>query len=290
MMRARFRHAAFTRAPIWLSRGRLANGHGPGAIQTTQRTITLPDLPDALDGLRIAHLSDLHVGDLFKPEHLPRLVELCHALEPDLIAVTGDFVDLSLHRCLRPVVEAMTELAAPMGVHFCIGNHDYLDDGPRLVRRFHKAGLNLMVNQAVSFEAKGHRVTIGGIDYSDREHELAHMVRQTAKHGLSHGKPDLHLLLSHHPHAFDEASHHGVNLTLSGHTHGGQLVLRPRNDRRDSFGLGNLSFRYPGGLYQRGPSYLYVTTGVGSWFPLRVRCPAEIACLTLRSGPILPGP
>lgn len=275
---------------MWLSRGRLADGHGPSAVQCTQRTVTLADLPDELDGLRIAHLSDLHVGELFKAEHLPQIVKACHDLKPDLIAVTGDFVDLSLRRTLRPIIEAMSDLSAPLGVHFCLGNHDYLDDGPRLVRRFHKAGLNMLVNQSVSLQARGRRVTIGGIDWCDRETDMPQLVRHTVRAGLRHGKPDLHLMLAHHPHAFDEAARHGIDLTLSGHTHGGQVILRPTNGSRRSLGLGNLAFRYPGGLYQRGQSFLYVTTGVGAWFPLRVRCPAEIACLTLRSGPDLPQP
>ena len=84
----------------------------------------------------------------------------------------------------------------------------------------------------------------------------------------------------------DAACRHGLDLTLSGHTHGGQLLLSNHRGRKGSIGLGSLAFQYPRGLYRRGDHHLYVTSGVGSWFPWRVRCPAEIACLVMRRQPV----
>ncbi len=231
--------------------------------------------------MRVTHLSDLHVGPVLAPKDLPRIVALANQLDGDLVAVTGDFVDLSL-TVLEPVIHALQQLRAPLGVWLVPGNHDYLDDGPELIRRFQKAGLNLLLNRAESIKARGAPVLVAGVDFPHKKKQLgSHLVR--AFHRAPR-RPEsaLRLLLSHHPDAFDWAGRHDVDLTLSGHTHGGQLVLARTGGKRGSIGLGSLGFKYPHGLYRRDRHFLYVTSGVGSWFPLRVQCPAEIASLTLR--------
>ncbi|MCX5660023.1 MAG: hypothetical protein NTW19_09915, partial [Planctomycetota bacterium] len=213
----------------------------------------------------------------------------------DLIAVTGDFVDLSLD-VLDEVIAALRSLEAPLGVHLVMGNHDYLDDGPQLIRRFREAGLGLLLNESIDIPHNGCRISVAGIDFHHRPAGLARHVHRTLGAVRRRNEPDLSLLLAHHPDAFDFACRHHVDLTLSGHTHGGQLVFSNLRGKKGSIGLGSLAFRYPRGLYQRGHCHLYVNSGVGSWFPLRVNCPAEIACLTLRcqptgldtSGPIQP--
>lgn len=284
-MRARIRHAAFTRAPVWLSRGKLAEVDPRQCPARTCRNLVLPELPDALDGLKIAHISDLHIGHLITPAHLPRIVEMTAAIQGDIVAITGDFVDFT-HDVLDDVIAALQKLSAPLGVWMVPGNHDYLEDGPALVKRFRQAGLNLLLNETRMLDHEGNRIALGGIDWCQGVAEMESAVRTTATAMNGHGNTDLRILLAHHPHAFDEAVRCGVHVTLSGHTHGGQVMLSNRRGRKGSIGLGSLAFRYPQGLYQRGHHYLYVTSGVGSWFPLRVRCPAEVACLTLRSGPI----
>lgn len=281
-MRARIRHAAFTQAPVWLTQGRISRVRADRGLTVTQRSLVLPDLPDALDGLKITHLSDLHIGQLTTIAHLPQIIETAKQCEGDLIAVTGDFVDLSLN-VLDDVIDALARLEAPLGVYMVPGNHDYLSDGPEFVRRFRGAKLKLMLNEAVNVARDGKTISVAGIDYADKPHQLARMVHRTIRVTRSSTKSDLSLLLAHHPDAFDQAAKQGVDLTLSGHTHGGQFVLSNKRGKKGSIGLGSLAFRYPRGLYQRGNSYLYVNSGVGSWFPLRVKCPAEVACLTLRS-------
>lgn len=281
-MRARLRHAAFTQAPVWLSRGRLSRVRPDRCLAMTQRSLVLPDLPDALDGLKITHLSDLHIGQLTTPAHLPHIIEAAKQCEGDLIAVTGDFIDLSLG-VLDDVIDALSKLEAPLGVYMVPGNHDYLTDGPELVRRFRGARLKLMLNESIKLERNGETIAVAGIDYADKPHRLARMVHRTVRAARADKKHGLSLLLAHHPDAFDQAAKQGVDLTLSGHTHGGQFVLSNKRGKKGSIGLGSLTFQYPRGLYQRGNSFLYVNSGVGSWFPLRVKCPAEVACLTLHS-------
>lgn len=276
-----------TRIPLRLSGGRVIRLRSIRRLRVVDRMIRLPTLPQALDGLKIAHISDLHIGELVTPDRLPGIIDTTNRLGADLIAVTGDFVDLSLN-VLAEVINAMTQLAAPLGVYLVPGNHDQLEDGAELVRRFRSAGLNMLVNEAVALAHHGCRIHIAGIDFHHRASELDRLVGRATSHlagRTDRPRPDLQLMLAHHPHAFDAAWHRGVDLTLAGHTHGGQLVLSTWRGRKGSIGLANFRFRYPRGLYRRGNHYLYVTSGVGSWFPLRLRCPAEIARLTLRNMP-----
>lgn len=241
----------------------------------------LPDLPDALDGLKITHLSDLHIGKLTTPQHLPRILDICDGLQGDLIAITGDFIDLS-QSVLVDVIDALKKLEAPLGVYLVPGNHDYLENGPKLVRAFRNAKLNLLMNKSVTIEHRDAKITVAGVDYGHAKNTRASLVRSTMENALKQGPTDLKILLAHHPDAFDEACRYGVDMTLSGHTHGGQLILKHTNGKRGSIGLGAMAFKYPRGLYQRGGKHLHVTSGVGSWFPLRVQCPSEIVSLTLR--------
>ncbi len=283
-VKAKLRHAALTTMPIWLSGGRLTKTRSVNHIQIIERTLGLDNLPDALDGLRITHLTDMHIGSLVKPDRLAGIVESTNALAGDLIAVTGDFVDLSL-KVLDDVVAAMAMLRAPLGVYFVPGNHDYLDNGPKLIAGFRSAGLRMLMNESTTLEHRDQRIVISGIDYPHKKSEMKTFVRAAMHEAPRHREQDLRILLSHHPNAFDTAIDHHVDLTLAGHTHGGQLVLTNHRGKKGSIGVGSLAHRYPRGLYQKGSHYLYVNSGVGSWFPLRVKCPAEIACLTLRCTP-----
>jgi uncharacterized protein len=168
-----------------------------------------------------------------------------------------------------------------MGCYFVLGNHDYLDDAVEVKRAFERAGLNLLLNSAVRLERHGRSISVGGIDWTESHEILDRYVRKTCRKMACDA--DLSILLSHHPHAFDAAHRHGVHVTLSGHTHGGQVLLSAKRGRKGSIGIANLGFRYTRGLYSRGNSHLYVSSGVGSWFPWRFRCPAEITKLELQS-------
>jgi hypothetical protein len=277
--RAAFRHALMTKAPIRLTGGRLAQVR-PGKMFTINgRTIQIPGLCDELCGLKITHLSDPHVGELITPAHLPHIVEAANNLGGDLIAVTGDFIDFS-NDVLPAVVEAMKQLTAPLGVYFVLGNHDYLDDAVEVKRAFRTAGLNLLLNDVLRVKHHDKQVCVGGVDWSEDPSVTDQLVARTAKRM---SPCELSILLAHHPHAFDAACKASVHLTLSGHTHGGQVLLSETFGKKGSLGLANFGFRYTRGLYQRDKSSLFVSSGVGSWFPLRFRCPAEITLLELQS-------
>ncbi len=284
-IKAKVRHAAFTAAPIWLSQGGITRRHERKDISVIHRDLFIPSLPAGLEGLKITHLSDLHIGKLTTPKQLTGIVEKANALESDLIAVTGDFLDLSC-KYLGEIVTQMHRLQAPLGVHMVAGNHDYLDNATQFIDTFRSAKLGLLLNQSVQVKRNGTAFIVAGIDYHDAPARTAAMVHRTLKGAEKHHPAaQLKLLLAHHPDAFDSAIRHGVALTLAGHTHGGQFVLSNSHGKKGSLGLGAMTFQYPRGLYRRGNNYLYVNSGVGSWFPMRINCPAEIAILTLRSAP-----
>lgn len=280
-LKARIRHAALTKMPVRLSGGRFSSNKTIQRLRVVEREINLPDLSPELDGMRIVHLSDMHIGDLVPAGRLPEMVEVVHSLSPDMVAVTGDLIDFE-HSVLQQVSDALASLEAELGVHIVLGNHDHLMDGDVVADHLRQAGLRLMVNQHTRLEFRGKPILLLGIDYAQRRCELRHNIALACRKA-DRREPALRILLSHHPDAFEAAQQYKIDLTLAGHTHGGQLVLLKNRSRKGSVGLGSLGFRYPGGLYRRADHYLYVTNGFGSWFPLRVNCPAEIACLVLKS-------
>lgn len=278
--RARLRHAALTHMPVRLTRGRVTRLKSVRRLAVVERRIYLPHLPEGLEGLRIGHVTDLHIGELVPPSRLPDIITAVRALKADLLALTGDFIDLK-QEVLDAVIPAIRQLEAPLGVWLVLGNHDHLVNGAELVRRFQEAGLRVLMGEHVVQGRDGASLVIGGIDFAHRMRELEQSVSRAFAKAPPVDEQSMRLLLAHHPHAFDAACRHDVDLTLSGHTHGGQVILASGGWRKGSLGLGNFGFRYTHGLYKRGYQYLYVSAGVGAWFPLRVRCPAEVACLTL---------
>lgn len=278
--RAALRHAVFTRAPNQLTGGLLSRVKPGRNFCVDRRTLLLDNLPDELCGLTITHLSDLHVGELLTPAHLPHIVHAVNSLASDLVAVTGDFIDYS-NDFLPAVVDAMVQLEAPLGVYHVLGNHDYLEDADGVKHAFAEAELNLLLDEAIRIEHHDRAITLGGCDWAGTRDRIARHVRKTARQMPQHR--DLSILLAHHPHAFDAACACGIDLTLAGHTHGGQMLLSHKLGAKGSIGLANLAFKYTRGHYQRGACNLFVSSGVGSWFPLRFRCPAEITVLELQN-------
>lgn len=264
------RNLMLTVLPDKLLGGRLRARHLRQPIEVTELELASPTWPRDFDGLRIAHLSDLHFGHLLGEERLEQAVEGVLALAPDLVAVTGDLVDLGSE--VAPLVfERLARLSAPLGVFVVLGNHDHLDHPRRIVRGARDAGLVPLVDE--SLRAGGRDgLLVAGIDWAKTAPACSERIRRC---GVA--RPDL--LLAHNPKAFVGAAERGVALTLSGHTHGGQLARR--GNRRH-----NLVFtqRLSAGHYHHGDSHLYVTNGVGAWFPLRINCPPEIALIEMRHG------
>ncbi len=273
----RLRHRASIKAFRWLSRKNIIKARPGERFRIQRHTVRIAGLPGELAGLTIAHLSDLHVGTIIRPEFLPSIVDKINAIGADLIANTGDLIDHD-NQYLAPTVEALAGLEAPLGVYHVLGNHDYRDDGPAVIDALRAAQLNVLVNEHHRVAHRGRHIAVAGIDWAQHPVNIAHLVDHAC--GQANGD-DFKLLLAHHPHALDPAAEHGVHLVLAGHTHGGQFVFRKNRHGRESIGLGNFKFRYAQGHYTRHRTHLYVTSGLGGSFPLRFRCPAEVGVLEL---------
>jgi predicted MPP superfamily phosphohydrolase len=238
-------------------------------------SVALSGLPPDLDGLRLALVSDLHVGSFTSGQTVKRVVEETSRLDADLVLLPGDLINNALAD-LSDALDAVSNMQSRHGAYLSIGNHDLLDDGVEFVRRV-KARASLLVNESRVVSIRGQRVQLLGLPWNRDEAGTAHAVRELAGQIAPGAFP---ILLAHHPHAFDTAATLGIPLTVSGHTHGGLLMLS------DGVGIGPLLFRYWSGLYRKpeaNGASLVVSNGVGNWFPLRIHAPAEIIQLTLRS-------
>ena len=269
-LRARIRHLVVTRAADRLTLGILGRRHRAQEIALREVELRVPGWPASRDGLRIAHLSDFHLGDLMPVGRAVEAVERIARRRPDLVACTGDVVDLDVDGC-EPLLEAMGAVQAPFGRFLVLGNHDHLHDAAELVAMAEVHGLRVPHGQVMRAGDAADPLLVGGVDWGRSIGVLDRAVDRLPR------APDL--LLAHNPKAFHAAARRGIPLTLSGHTHGGQVAFpgRPR---------ANLSFahRLSAGHYRRRDCALFVNVGAGAWFPLRLHCAPEVVLLTVRRG------
>jgi hypothetical protein len=253
-----------------------------GRFLVRRLRIALPRCPDRLKGLTITHISDLHVGRLLRPEHLPAVVEAANRLRSDLVVVTGDLVDHSID-FLQPAAEAVAQLEHRHGRFLVVGNHDLFDSPAKFVAEMNRREPGFLRDDLVKLQIGGEKVQIAGLFWShaDRSDGMSIGHDDRAFNALMMAEQDVFTIgLAHHPHAFDALAARGVDLTLAGHTHGGQFCVGiPRTGL--SISAGSLRFRYIRGQYRQGRSVLFVTTGVGNWFPVRLNAPAEIVQIQL---------
>ncbi len=268
-LRARIRHALFTVVPDRITGGRLRARHLSQPIELTKIAISQKGWPRAFDGLKIAHLSDFHFGHLATSDRIREAVTTANATRPDLVALTGDLVDLHANDSDLLFAE-LAQLHAPLGIYMVLGNHDHLHAPRQVVRAAMDSGVTVLMNATAEIVRGEERLVVGGLDWSNRIALDAARLRDLPV------AP--HLLLAHNPKAFASAIERGIPITLSGHTHGGQIARRTRPQHNLAF-----SHRFSSGLYEREGSRLIVTRGVGAWFPLRVHCPPEVVLLEVHT-------
>ncbi len=239
-----------------------------------QREILVPAWPKELDGLRIAQLTDIHVGIFLSEQRLREVVQIVNRLEPALVVLTGDFVSSS-HLFVEPCVRALAGLRAKFGVYASIGNHDvFTDSVPLLADGFRLNNIRLLYNEREVIPINGSHLNLVGIDFVRQDGRGYESVMK----GIAIEPPTI--LLSHQPNVFPMAAAQGIDLVLSGHTHGGQVKFELLGN---SLSPARLISRYIAGHYQIGPSRLYVSRGVGTTGPpVRINAPPEITILTLR--------
>jgi predicted MPP superfamily phosphohydrolase len=244
-------------------------------FRVVKREVHVAGLDARFDGLRIAQLSDLHIGTLTPRSWGLSWAAAANLHAPDLAVVTGDMVT-SGTEYHDHVADVVGTLRAVSGVFVSMGNHDYFGEGEPLVTLLRERGVQVLRNEGVVIERDGATLWLAAIDDTwTRRDDLARALR-----GCPAGTTTT-VLLAHDPERFDEAAEAGVDLVLSGHTHGGQIAV-PFLSR--FIGLANLAHRYRIGFYRRGRSTLYVHPGLGTTGPpLRLGVAPEVTILVLRA-------
>ncbi len=237
-------------------------------------SIVLPRLPAAFANFRIVQLTDIHVGPTIGRNFIESLVTRTNALQPDLIAITGDLVDGSVAELGR-LVAPLGQLRARHGVYFVTGNHEYYSGADAWVAYLRELGITVLRNERVTLERDGECLDIAGVDDPSGHNFAGHGADlPAALAGREPGRPVV--LLAHQPRAANEAAELDVDLQLSGHTHGGQIF--PFNL------LVKLQQPFVAGLHRLRNLSIYVSTGTGYWGPpMRLGIPAEISDITLHT-------
>jgi hypothetical protein len=250
----------------------------PFMIAVERQEVYLGKLPKALDRFRIVHLSDLHYGPMVDPRHLQRAIEIANELRPDMIALTGDYI--SQERAFAaPCAEIVGRLKASYGVYAILGNHDHWTDARLITDLFQAEGIRMLINEGVRIDVRGEAFWLAGVDDTMVGLEDLSLSMAGARAG------EFKLLLAHNPTILRRAARADVDLVLSGHTHGGQVTLRPEKNRS-----GKPRRRMLRGLGRRANTQIYVTRGLGTVvLPIRYGCPPEVTLLELRSVTSKPG-
>lgn len=253
---------------------------GLQSVTVKQLSITLNHLPQSLDGLRIVQITDLHIGALINGNWLRRIVNKVNILQPDLIVITGDLVDGSVEE-LRHHVAPIADLRAQHGTYFITGNHEYYSGVEQWCAHIDTLGVRILRNERVSITAGSNNesLDLAGVD-DWASHHFQGEGPNLAKALADRDPNKVLILLAHQPAAVHEAAMHGVDLQLSGHTHGGQIWPFTY--------LVYLQQPYSKGLYRYNDTktQIYVSPGTGFWGPpMRLGTSAEITHITLRSPP-----
>lgn len=230
--------------------------------------------PD-LRGLRIAQISDLHVGPTIRRGHVERVVERVMALKPDLIAITGDMADGTAAALARHM-EPLAGLLAPLGVYYVTGNHEYYWNAKDWLEKATELGFVPLINENRVVARGSAKLLVGGVPDEQGGHFLPGHEPDQRRAAATDDFVDFRLLLAHRPDGVPAAARAGFDLQLSGHTHGGQFFPA-------SLFIG-LFHKFSRGLYRHDDMQVYVNPGTGYWGPAhRFAVPSEITLLTLQA-------
>lgn len=236
-------------------------------LATITRDVPVSGLPPALDGLRVGLITDVHHSAMVPAEDVARAVRLVSAGDPDIVVLGGDYVSFADRRFMEPVAELLAPLAnARSGAFAVLGNHDDDREMPAALAR---RGFEVLKDQRTTLTLRGERLDLAGIRFwTKRAADIAQVLKGTG---------ETTILLAHDPRRLAEAAALDTQLVLSGHTHGGQVLVP---------GVGAIAGRkFPvlAGYATRDNTALFVSRGVGTvYVPIRINCPPEVGILTLR--------
>ena len=239
--------------------------YGRHGLEVTRTTVPVIGLPQALDGLRIGLLTDVHRSRWVSHEDVSRAATALMQERPDLIVLGGDYVTWGDREYVTASAEALAPLSAPHGVFGILGNHDDDRDMPAALS---SRGVTMLRDSRTRISIGGEPVDLVGIRYWTRKpSDIAPLV---------HGASGTVVLLAHDPRRLSEAAALGIPLVLAGHTHGGQVVLPIIG------AVAAQKFPVVAGIGRRQRTTMFVSRGVGTvYVPVRVNCPPEVAILTL---------
>jgi predicted MPP superfamily phosphohydrolase len=293
-----FRYAAYLAAsvPFFAATYGFATGRLKYKVQKVD--VPIANLPKELDGLKIVQLSDIHIGDFMPQDEVRRAVEMANELKADLAVVTGDFIS-DENDPLEACISELSKLHAPLGTWGCNGNHEiYAGAEDASQQLFSQHGMRLLRQENAQLEFHGGKFNLIGVDYQ-RDHMTPGphgTMLQSIEPLVSRDMPNI--LLSHNPNSFKRAAELGIELSLAGHTHGGQVKFEIVDH---SVSPARLITEFVAGLYHlpsghgagtlpgnnghgNNKAFLYVNRGLGTFgMPVRIGVPPEITLLTLRS-------
>src|SRR3954471_6725199 len=266
--------------PVWLALAPYAfalygTSFGAYALRRERVTVPVEGLPAGWRGARIVQLSDLHSGRHVSKQRLQRIARRAARLNPDVVVVTGDIVHNS-PAFARQAAEAIGSIPSKHGVYACLGNHDFWAGPDAVEEEMERAGVRVLRNRGVRLDRHGDGLWLCGVDDPwNGRFDLPAALR---------GRPEgmATVLLSHQPNTWRRAQKLGVELQLSGHTHGGQVALLWLHR---SLSLAPFVTPFVAGLYRAGASYLYVNRGAVSVMPMvRLGARPEVTEITLVPG------
>ena len=250
-------------------------------IDIVQRTIVIPGLPDSFKGFRIVQISDIHYKEFTEASFVKLVLHEVNGLKADLVALTGDYVSygpMAKHRSIGWAYECgelLTRIECPQR-YAILGNHDCIVNQAAAADALTTHGIPLLSNEAVPLERGGKRIWLAGITDAlegNPKPDFEKAIPKTAR-----GDGERVILLAHEPDILPTAAKYGVDLMLSGHTHGGQI----RFPLVPPMYLPPMGLKYVEGHFQVGTTQLYVNRGIGTvGMPFRLNCPPEITVLTL---------
>ena len=242
--------------------------------------VVFPDLPAGLDGLRVVQLSDLHVGPHTPDRHLAGIAAAVRAAQPHLLVLTGDQVD-DFARDVEPLGQAFGDLSAPLGVIAVAGNHDVYAGWQSVRRGMERLGWTVLVNESITIERNGARLRLVGLGdpagFGGPGGPDASVVPDVGRALVGVGKEEFTVALAHNPALWPLLAERGVRLTLSGHTHYGQLAIPGLG-----WSMASPFLDHAMGIHRAGSSTLYINPGTNYWgIPFRLGTPPEVTVVTL---------